>query len=169
MPEPKQHHLWRWASLAAAIALLTFCLVLLGSHMAVAQGQSSEPSAPHSGGAKRGNGLPASYPWDQFTASTHGELSPQVDDFDLVVGTWNWPGYARPGGGFVYGIYYHNGKQEYKKQTIMPADTCHMVCTQRSGQCRFCQRKPYTKKSGCKKDQFHIQFALTKFSFYLLA
>ena len=93
MVEPKQHPLWRWAGLAASITLLVICLILLGSHMAAAQGTPPQPS---------------SVPWEQAATSSRGLLSPQQDEFDLAIGTWNLPGYSRPGGVFVYGIYYVN-------------------------------------------------------------
>ena len=107
MPKLRKHHLWRWASLAAAITLLAFCLILLGSLVAAAQGPSN-PSTSDSLETIRGNKPPASYPWEQFTADTHNVRSPQEDEFDLEVSKWNMQGYARPGGVFVYGIYYQN-------------------------------------------------------------
>ena len=108
MPELKQHHLWRWASLATAIVLLTFCLILLGSHMAAAQGPSPHLSASDPAGKARGHSPSASYPWELSTFQTDEVRSPQQDEFDLGISKWNMQGYARPGGVFVYGVYFQN-------------------------------------------------------------
>jgi uncharacterized repeat protein (TIGR01451 family) len=107
MPKLKQFHLWRWGSLAAAITLLALCLILLGSLAAAAQG-SSNPSTSDSFEIIRSNNPPATYPWERSISKTDDVRSPQQDDFDLGVSTWNMPGYARPGGVFVYGIYFQN-------------------------------------------------------------
>ena len=124
MRKLKQHHLWRWASLAAAITLLAFCLILLGSLVAAAQGSSPHPSAPDPIEVIQGNNPPASYPWEQSTVNTRGLLSPQADEFDLAVNTWNMPGYARPGGVFVYGIYYQNhGDATIPAENVLITDT----------------------------------------------
>jgi len=128
MPTRKQHHLWRWASLATVITFLAICLILLGSFVAAAQGPSPHPSAPDPLEIIRGNNPPASYPWEQFTPITRGLLSPQQDEFDLTVGTWNMPGYARPGGVFVYGIFYQN-----HPEAIIPAESVVLTDTLPAG------------------------------------
>ena len=107
MPKLKKHHLWRWASLATVIILLALSLSLLGSLVAAAQG-SSTPSASDSFEIIKGNKPPLSYPWELSTVTTRDVRSTQADEFDLAVDTWNMPGYARPGGVFVYGIFYQN-------------------------------------------------------------
>ena len=86
MPTLKQHHLWRWASLAAVITFLAICLILLGSFVAAAQGPSPHPSAPDPVDIIQGNNPPASYPWEQSTPDTGALRSIEQDDFDLVSG-----------------------------------------------------------------------------------
>jgi len=88
----KQHHHWRWANLAAAIALLALGLILLGNHVTAAQGPSSLAAL-------------------------------EEDPYDLRVGKGNFPGNAKPGGVFVYGIYYGNVEAPGTANDVTIVDT----------------------------------------------
>ena len=79
MPEWKKQQYRRWASLTAAIVLLAFCLILLGSHAATAQ----EPSSPAS--------------------LEQNEYDLGVGTWHMTEGS---P--AQPGGVALYGIVYSN-------------------------------------------------------------
>jgi hypothetical protein len=65
MPEREQKPHWRWASLAAVVALLMASVFFLGSHMVAAQDPSPNPSSSEQTDSAVAAALPASSP-------THG-------------------------------------------------------------------------------------------------